>query len=395
MVLRTLRDALLENKRILVRVDFNVPINKGVVTDDTRIRASLPTLEYILSRSGARVILMSHLGRPKGKRDPNYSLRPVAHQLEALIKRRVQFAEDCVGPLVKEAARKLPPGELLMLENVRFHVGENTNDSAFVDQLASLGELYINDAFGSAHRAHASTEGVGHSLPSYAGFLIEKEVRFFTTILDAPERPLMAIIGGAKISSKIGVLESLLNKVDVLVIGGAMAYTFLKAQGHTVGDSVVEDDYLNTAHRLLREFKARKHLQVVLASDHVTARNFSERAEPHYIETVDIPDGEMGLDIGKKTIRNIIQHIEKAKTIVWNGPLGVFEFSAFANGTLEIARQIAASDTCSIVGGGDSVAAINTFGLSDSISHISTGGGASLEFLEGKKLPGIAILYNK
>ena len=393
MTLRTLHQVPLEEKQVLVRVDFNVPVANGQIKDDTRITASFPTLQHILAQRGSRIILMSHLGRPKGQRDPAYSLKVVAQRLEELISRPVQFIDDSIGPRVSAAAEALKAGEILMLENVRFHAEESSNDPSYAAQLAALGDIYVNDAFGSVHRAHASTEGVGHLLPAYAGLLIERELRFLKPILEGPERPLMAIIGGAKISSKIGVLESLLSKVDILVIGGAMAYTFLKAQGHSVGTSLVEDEYLETARQLLKEFANRKHLQLILASDHIVANEFKEGALPQSINEVDIPKGLYGMDIGPKSIQHIQRAIARAKTIVWNGPLGVFEFSAFAQGTLAVAQQIAQSNARSIVGGGDSIAAINSFGLAASISHISTGGGASLEFLEGKELPGLTILY--
>ncbi len=393
MSLRTLQRALLEEQRVLVRVDFNVPVANGQVKDDTRITASLPTLQYILAQRGSRIILMSHLGRPKGQRDPAYSLKVVAQRLEKLIARPVQFIDDCIGPRVSAAAEALKAGEILMLENVRFHAEESSNDPSYAAQLAALGDIYVNDAFGSVHRAHASTEGVGHLLPAYAGLLIERELRFLKPILEGPERPLMAIIGGAKISSKIGVLASLLSKVDILVIGGAMAYTFLKAQGHSVGASLVEDEYLDIARQLLKEFANRKHLQLILASDHIVAKEFQENAPPQSINEIDIPPGLYGMDIGPKSIQHIQEALARAKTIVWNGPLGVFEFSAFAHGTLAVAQQIAQSKARSIVGGGDSIAAINSFGLAASISHISTGGGASLEFLEGKELPGLTVFY--
>jgi phosphoglycerate kinase len=390
MPLKTIRDLDVAGKRVLVRVDYNVPLKDGVVTDATRIEKSLPTLQYLLD-NGARLVLMSHLGRPKGSRVPEMSLKPAADKLAELIGKPVKMAPDCVGSESEELAAHLEAGQILMLENVRFHAQETKNDPEFAKQLAQMGDVYVNDAFGSAHRAHASTEGVAHLLPCAAGFLIEKEVKFFRPLVTEPEKPFVAIIGGAKVSSKISVLETLLPKCTALVIGGGMSYTFLKAQGHTIGESLCEDDFVDTAASLIDQ--ARKAgVKIILPTDHVVASQFSEDASPERIDGVDIPDGKVGMDIGPKTVELISRVISEAKSLVWNGPMGVFEFSAFAEGTLEVAKLVAECGGTTVVGGGDSVAAVNTFGLADRIDHVSTGGGASLEFLEGKTLPGIAAL---
>ena len=390
MVLNTINEADLKGKRVLIRVDFNVPLKDGVVTDNTRIKAALPTIKYILD-NGASLVVMTHLGRPKGQKNPAYSLAPVAKEFEKLLGSKVTLASDVIGPEVKKEVEALKPGEVLLLENVRFYAEEEKNDEAFAKELASYGDIYCNDAFGTAHRAHASTEGVSHYLPSYAGFLIEKEVKFMAPILENPEKPLVAIIGGSKVSSKITVLESLVRTCDTIVIGGGMAYTFLKVQGHEIGKSLVEDDYLETAKNFLAK-AAEKGVKVILPVDHVAAAEFKEDAAAVAVDAVDIPADLMGMDIGPKTVELIKEAVKNAKTVVWNGPMGVFEFAAFSKGTEEVAKALAASDATSVVGGGDSVAAINKFGLADKISHVSTGGGASLEFLEGKVLPGIKAL---
>lgn len=391
MAVRTLQDVKLENKRVLVRVDFNVPIKEGKITDDTRIRASLPTLRAILEKQGARLVVMSHLGRPKGQRNPEFSLKPVAQRLSELLGKPVIMAEDCVGPEVEKQAQELAPGAVLLLENVRFHKEEEKNDPAFAQQLARLGEVYINDAFGTAHRAHASTEGVAHLLPAAAGFLIEKEVKFLGGVLEHPEKPFVAIIGGAKVSTKIGVLESLLSKCTTIIIGGGMAYTFLKVQGHRIGNSLVETDYENTARNLLEKAK-QQGVEIILPLDHVVAAEFSENARPEQVDGADVPDGKIGMDVGPKTLAQLKERILAAKSLVWNGPMGVFEFEAFSKGTGEVAKLVAECKGVTVVGGGDSVAAVNKFGVADKIDHVSTGGGASLEFLEGKSLPGIVAL---
>ncbi len=390
MVLNTINEADLKGKRVLIRVDFNVPLKDGVVTDNTRIKAALPTIKYILD-NGASLVVMTHLGRPKGQKNPAFSLAPVAAEFEKLLGKKVTLAPDVIGPEVKKEVEALKPGDVLLLENVRFYAEEEKNDEAFAKELASYGDIYCNDAFGTAHRAHASTEGVSHYLPSYAGFLIEKEVKFMAPVLENPEKPLVAIIGGSKVSSKITVLESLVRTCDTIVIGGGMAYTFDKVLGYKIGKSLVEDDYLETAKNFLEKAEA-KGVKVILPVDHLAAAEFSENATPVAVDGRNIPDDLMGMDIGPKTIEMIKDAIKSAKTVVWNGPMGVFEFEAFSKGTEEVAKALAASDAISVVGGGDSVAAINKFGLADKISHVSTGGGASLEFLEGKVLPGIKAL---
>lgn len=391
MAVKTVKDADLKGKRVLVRADFNVPLKEGNITDDTRIQAALPTLRYILEQEGASLVLMSHLGRPKGERKMDLSLAPVAQRLSELLDRPVEMAPDCVGSEVKAMAEGLEPGKVLMLENVRFHSEETKNDPDFAAQLASNGEVFINDAFGTAHRAHASTEGVARILPSAAGFLIEKEVRFFEHILSNPEKPFVAIIGGAKVSTKIGVLETLMDKCTTLVIGGAMSFTFLKAQGYNIGKSMFEEEYLDTAKKLLQSAE-KAGVQILLPLDHVAGKEFDENTEPRYVDTVELPDDLIGMDIGMKTLESLKEVIAEAKTLVWNGPMGVFEFENFAKGTLEVAEMVARCAGTTVVGGGDSVAAVNQFGFAEKIDHVSTGGGASLEFLEGKVLPGIAVL---
>ena len=391
MAVKTVKDIDLKGKRVLVRADFNVPLKEGVITDDTRIKAALPTLQYILEQEGASLVLMSHLGRPKGEAKPEFSLAPIAQRLSELLDRPVEMAPDCVGTETTQMAEKLKPGEVLLLENVRYHAGETKNDAEFAKKLAKNGDIFVNDAFGTAHRAHASTEGVAHLLPSAAGFLIDKEVRFFEHLLSNPEKPFVAVIGGAKVSSKIGVLETLLDKCTTLVIGGAMSYTFLKAQGHSIGKSMVENDYIDTAKSLLERAK-HAGIQVLLPLDHMAGSAFDENTDPVYVDEIDLPDELIGLDIGMKTLEALKESISEANSLVWNGPMGVFEFENFAKGTLEVAEMVAACKGTTVVGGGDSVAAVNKFGFAEKIDHVSTGGGASLEFLEGKKLPGIAIL---
>ncbi len=393
MVLNTVKEADLKGKRVLIRVDFNVPVKNGVVTDDTRIRAALPTINYILSQ-GASLVVMSHYGRPKGQKNPEFSMAPIASVFEKELGRKVTLAPDVIGKDVEKLVSSLKSGDVLLLENVRWYKEEEANDPEYARTLASYGDVYVNDAFGTAHRAHASTEGVAHYLPSYAGLLIEKEVRFMAPLLENPEHPFVAVIGGSKVSSKISVLKSLVRTCDTIVIGGGMAYTFLKVLGHKTGKSLVEDDYLETARDFLSAAE-KKGVKVILPLDHLCAENFDENAQPVYVDSVDIPDNLMGLDIGKKTVEKIVEALKGAKNVVWNGPMGVFEFQQFAHGTESVAKALAASGAVSVVGGGDSVAAINKFGLASSISHVSTGGGASLEFLEGKTLPGIAALEKK
>jgi phosphoglycerate kinase len=387
---KTVRDIEVGGKRVLVRVDFNVPIKDGQVTDDTRIRASLPTIQYLLEHNAA-VILCSHLGRPKGGPDPAFSLRPVADRLSELIARPVSFVEVSVGPAAVEAANKLQPGDVLVLENTRFHPGETRNDPEMAKQLADLADSFVLDAFGSAHRAHASTEGVTHYLPSVAGFLLEKEIRYLGQVIANPERPFVAILGGAKVSDKIGVIRNLLAKADKVLIGGGMANTFLKAMGNPVGDSLVEDEVLDTARDLMAEGAKR----LVLPADLVIANAFDAEAERDIIPVGPVPDGWRIMDIGPETVSGFAKEVAQAKTVVWNGPMGVFEFPRFAEGTFGLARAVAESQATSIVGGGDSVAAVQQAGLADQITHLSTGGGASLEMLEGKELPGVAALQDK
>jgi phosphoglycerate kinase len=389
---KTIRDIDLKNKIVLCRVDFNVPLKDGKITDDTRIRAALPTIEYILEQHDSSLILMSHLGRPKGRVNPELILKPVAVRLAALLGREVKMAPDCVGEKVESMAAELRgAGGVLLLENLRFHKAETDNDSEFARNLASLGDVYVNDAFGTAHRAHASTEGVAHYLPGVAGFLMEKEIRFFGGLLEHPEKPFVAIIGGAKVSTKIAVLESLLSRATELLIAGGMAYTFLKGRGTRIGNSLVEEDFLTTAGSLLEKAESLG-VNVILPVDHLVGSSFTENTEARAIDDVNIPDGSIGMDIGPRTIDLFKSAISKARNLIWNGPMGVFEFSAFARGTLEIAKSVAECQGITVVGGGDSVAAVNKFNLAAKINHVSTGGGASLEFLEGKDLPGITVL---
>ena len=387
---KTVADIDVNGKRVLVRVDFNVPIKDGEVADDTRIRAALPTINYLLEH-GAAVILCSHLGRPKGGPDPAFSLRPAAEHLSELIDRPVAFAEESVGPKAEQAAKNLNPGDVLVLENTRFNPGETKNDPEMAKQLASLADLYVDDAFGSAHRAHASTEGVTHYLPAVAGFLMEKEIRYLGQAIADPKRPFIAILGGAKISDKIGVIRNLLDKADQILIGGGMANTFFKAQGYPVGDSLVEDDVLETARELLSQGGKRLRLPV----DVVIADRYEAEAERKVMAMASVPDGWRILDIGPETVKSFGKVIAESQTVVWNGPMGVFEFPRFAEGTIGVARAVADSGSTSIIGGGDSVAAIQQAGLADQITHMSTGGGASLEMLEGVELPGLAALQDK
>ena len=377
-------------KKVLVRVDFNVPIKEGKIKDDTRITAALPTINYLLEH-GAAVILMSHLGRPKGQPNLEYSLEPVADHLAALISAPVKFASDCRGEIAKAAAAALRPGEVLVLENTRFYAEEEKNDPQMSADLASLADLYVNDAFGSAHRAHASTYGVAELLPSAAGFLMEKEIKYLGDAIAEPKRPFVAILGGAKVSDKIGVIENLLKKADKILIGGGMANTFLKALGYEMSDSLVEADALETAKSLLEKSGGK----LVLPVDMVLGDAFDAEAKMQTLPVGDVPAGWRILDIGPKTVETFGADIAVAGTIVWNGPMGVFEFPRFAAGTFAVAHKVAESGAVSIIGGGDSVAAINQSGLSDQITHISTGGGASLEMLEGIELPGPAVLSNK
>jgi phosphoglycerate kinase len=387
---KTIRDIEVKGKRVLVRVDYNVPIKEGKVGDDTRIRAAMPTLDYLLE-NGAALILCSHLGRPKGGPDPKYSLQPVAEYLSTLMGKPVSFAEDCIGPKAEAAAKALGPGDVLVLENTRFHPEEEKNDEGMSKQMASLADVYVNDAFGSAHRAHASTEGVAKFLPAVAGFLLEKEIKYLGQAVADPEKPFVAILGGAKISDKIGVIKNLLSKADSILIGGGMANTFFKAEGYPVADSLVEDEALDTAKEILAEAGPKFRLPV----DVVIADKFEADAAHKTMATGNIPDGWRILDIGPDTIAHYAKIIRGARTVVWNGPMGVFEFPEFAKGTFAIAQAAAESGAVTIVGGGESVAAVKQSGLADKITHISTGGGASLEMLEGLTLPGVAALQDK
>lgn len=386
---KSIRDIDLTGKRVLIRVDFNVPVKDGVVTDATRVRAAIPTLKYILEQKPRYMALMSHLGRPKGEPDPAYSLKPVVPVLADLLGVDVAFAEDCIGDAAKTAAEALPEGGVLLLENTRFHNEEKKNNAEFAAQLAELGDVYVNDAFGSAHRAHASTEGVTKYLPAVGGFLMQKELDYLANAVTTPERPFVAILGGAKVSDKIAVIEALLGKVDKLLIGGGMANTFFKAQGIEMSDSLVEDDAIDTAKTLLEKGGSK----LVLPTEVVIADAFDNDAASKIINASDgVPEGWRVLDIGPGTVAAFEDVLKDAKTVVWNGPMGVFEMSNFAKGTFQVAEILADSDATTIIGGGDSAAAVHKAGLADRISHISTGGGASLELLEGKALPGVVAL---
>jgi phosphoglycerate kinase len=389
---KTIRDIDLTGKRVLIRVDFNVPIKDGAVSDATRVRAAIPTLKYILDQKPRYIALMSHLGRPKGEPDPKYSLAPVAAVLADLLGTKVAFAEDCIGEPAKKAAAALPEGGVLLLENTRFHAGETKNDMDIAKQLAELGDVYVNDAFGSAHRAHSSTEGVARFLPAVSGFLMEKELAYLVNAIESPERPFVAILGGAKVSDKIAVIESLLTKCDKLLIGGGMANTFFKAQGIAMGDSLVEDDVVDTAKALV----AKGGGKLVLPTEVVIADAFDNGANAKVVKIDEgVPDGWRVLDIGPASVEAFRKVIIDAKTVVWNGPMGVFEMPNFAKGTFQIAEIMAESSATTIIGGGDSVAAVQQAGLADRMSHISTGGGASLELLEGKELPGVVALNDR
>lgn len=386
--MRSVRDLDLKNKRLLMRVDFNVPMDdEGKIIDDTKMTAALPTIEYVLEQGGS-LVLMSHLGRPDGKADPEFSLRPVAAHLSELLQRPVIMADDCIGPEVEKLADYLRPGEVLMLENLRFHPEEEKNDPEFSRALARLGEIYINDAFGSAHRAHASTAGVAAYLPAYAGLLLEKEVTMLKKVMNNPQSPRLAILGGAKIKDKLGLIRNLLKKMDILLVGGGIGSTFLCAKGVKVGKSICEQDLLREARELL-DLAAMAGKTILMPVDVVVAKELSAKATPKVVDIDAIPEDAMILDIGPKTLKGFTMAINRAKTIIWNGPVGVYEYPQFASGTTGIAQAIAASQAISVIGGGDSAAAIKQLGLEDQITHISTGGGATLEFLEGMELPGV------
>lgn len=392
---KTVKDIDVKNKKVLVRCDFNVPLDKetGVITDNRRIRAALPTIQYLLDNN-AKVILCSHLGRPKGEFNPKYSLKPVAEELTKLLNIEVKLAKDVIGEDAKELVANIKEREVVLLENVRFHAEEEKNEPEFAKALAGFAEVYVNDAFGTSHRAHGSTAGVADYLPAVSGFLIEKELEFLGGALENPKKPFVAILGGAKVSDKIGVIENLIEKVDTLIIGGGMAYTFFKAKGYGIGTSICEDDKIDLAKSLLEKAEA-KGVKLLLPVDNKAAKEFSNDSKYIEVASNEIPDDYMGMDIGSKTIENFKEVLKDAKTVVWNGPLGVFEFDNFAVGTNEVAKILGSIDAITIIGGGDSAAAIEKMGLADKMTHISTGGGASLEFLEGKVLPGIACLQDK
>ena len=390
---KTVRDIKLSGKKVFVRCDFNVPMDENQnITDNRRIVAALPTIKYLLEQN-CKIILSSHLGRPKGEFKSEYSLAPVAAELARLLGQEVLMAKDVIGESAKTLASNLQEGQIMLLENVRFHREETDNDEVFAKELANMAEVFVNDAFGTAHRAHASTEGVSHYLPSVSGFLIEKELKFLGDSLNNPERPFVAILGGAKVSDKIGVIDSLLEKVDTLMIGGGMAYTFFKAQGYSVGNSLCEPDKCELALNLMEKAKA-KGVKLLLPVDTKVGKEFKPDTESKTVAWTEIPDEWEGFDIGEKTIEIFKNELKTAKTVIWNGPLGLFEFEQFAIGTNSIANALAELDATTIIGGGDSAAAVEKAGLADKMTHISTGGGASLEFLEGKKLPGIECLQD-
>lgn len=391
---KTVRDIDVNGKKVLVRCDFNVPQTEdGTITDNRRIVSALDTIKYLIEHN-AKVILCSHLGRPKGEFKKEFSLAPIAKELSKLLGKEVKLAKDVIGEDAKKLTNNMQNGDVVLLENVRFHREETDNDPEFAKKLASLADIYVNDAFGTAHRAHASTAGVAAYLPAVSGFLIEKEINFMGDALENPARPFMAILGGKKVSDKIGVIESLLEKVDTLLIGGAMAYTFFKSMGYGVGNSICELDKLDLAQDIMKKAK-EKGVKLMLPVDTKVGKEFKPDTESKVVKFSEIPDGWEGFDIGPETIKMYVEELQKAKTVVWNGPLGLSEFEQFATGTDTIAKMLSESDAITIIGGGDSAAAIERMGLSDKFSHISTGGGASLEFLEGKKLPGIECLLDK
>ena len=391
---KTVKDIDLKGKKVFVRCDFNVPMDENQnITDNTRIVAALPTIKYLLEQN-CKIILASHLGRPKGEVKPEFSLKPVAKELSKLLGKEVIMANDVIGEDATTKAENLKEGEIMLLENVRFHREETDNDPEFAKKLASMAEIFVNDAFGTAHRAHASTTGIADYIPGVAGFLIEKELKFLGNAINNPERPFVAILGGAKVSDKIGVIDSLLDKVDTLMIGGGMAYTFFKAQGYNVGNSLCEVEKTDLALEAMEKAKS-KGVKLLLPIDTKIGKEFKPDTESKTVAWTEIPDGWEGFDIGEKTIEMFKNELKSAKTVIWNGPLGLFEFDQFAIGTNEIAKTLAELDATTIIGGGDSAAAVTKAGLADKMTHISTGGGASLEFLEGKKLPGIECLQDK
>ncbi|OPZ93677.1 MAG: Phosphoglycerate kinase [Firmicutes bacterium ADurb.Bin419] len=391
---KTIEDVDVKGKKVIVRVDFNVPLDENKkITDDNRIVGALPTIKYLVEK-GAKTILVSHLGRPKDGFEDKYSMKPTAVRLGELLGKEIIMAKDVIGEDAKAKAAALKDGEVLMLENVRFHKEETKNDAAFSKELASMAEIYVNDAFGTAHRAHSSTAGLADYLPAVCGYLIQKEIEVMGKALSNPERPFVAILGGAKVSDKIAVIENLIDKVNTLIVGGGMAYTFFKAKGYNIGTSICEYDKVELAKNLLDK-AASKGVKLLLPVDNVVGLEFKNDTERKVVDSDSIPDGWMGMDIGPKTVAAYSSEIKNAKTVVWNGPMGVFEFSNFENGTKEVARAVAESGSVSIIGGGDSAAAVEQLGFADKITHISTGGGASLEFLEGKVLPGIDVLLDK
>ncbi len=391
---KTIADMDLRGKRVLMRVDYNVPLDGDrKITDDSRIQASLPSVKYALEQ-GARLILMSHLGRPKGEVKAEFSLSPVAERLSCLLERDVRKLDDCVGEKVKEAVNSMEDGDVVLLENLRFHKEETANDPGFAGELASLGDIFVNDAFGTCHRAHASTEGVTRHLPSVAGFLVDKEIKYFEKVTGDPDKPFALILGGAKVSDKIPVIENMLDKIDYLLIGGAMAYTFLKSRLKGIGLSRVEDDMMDTVDRIF-SLASAKEVSIFLPEDHVVADEIKETAKRKTTSDEHIPDGYIGLDIGPRTIKSYRSVLAESRTIVWNGPVGFFEMKPFSKGTREVAKFIAKLKATTVIGGGDTAAAVNQLKLGDKMSHMSTGGGASLEYLEGKELPGIAALNDK
>ena len=391
---KTIRDIDVSNKRVLVRCDYNVPLDKdGNITDNRRIVQSLNTIKYLIDHD-AKVIICSHLGRPKGERKKEFSLQPVASELSRLLEKEVILSDDIIGENVKNLISNMKNGDVILLENIRFDAREEKNDEEFSKELSSLADIFVNDAFGTAHRAHSSTAGVASFLPAVSGFLIEKELNFLGEKLENPERPFVAILGGKKVSDKIGVINNLLDKVDTLMIGGAMAFTFIKAQGYNVGDSICELDKLDLAKELMEKAR-QKNVKFMLPVDTKIGKEFKEDTESKTVLSTEIPDGWSGFDMGEKAINEYKEELKKAKTVMWNGPIGLFEFEQFAKGTNEIAKCMAEIDAITIIGGGDSSAAVEKIGLADKMTHISTGGGAALEFLEGKKLPGVECLLDK